>query len=119
VVVETDKAQYSMGESVQATITNNLGDSIFLQGCTKVFWQLETNGQWQDRSGVICVWEGYAVEVKDNTSYDDPHAMTLSPAGTWRAAVTYGVGCQPGKPLSSAGCAGFDTVYSQPFTVAP
>jgi hypothetical protein len=118
VAVVTDKSTYAWGKTVQATLTNGTAASVFLGGCGAFAVERKESGVWVDKGTTVdCAWEGNAQEVKANGLLTE--GVYPYPGGTWRIRADYGLGCSPGKPLSSAGCTSFDKAFSPAFVLQP
>jgi hypothetical protein len=109
---------YKTGEAIEATVKNGTTASLFLAGCSVFSWEkLDAKGVWVDQGpNQVCVWEGYAREVKGGATFVE----TLQPVkkeGTYRLKAGYGLGCNPGKPLSQAQCTASRVITSEPFAL--
>lgn len=119
VSVTTDQTHYSLGQAhAVVTVTNQSGDTVYLEGCNQISIERFENGQWLAYGGTkVCFWEGIAIEVKSGEAFSE--TVTLTDAGTWRLSVYFGRECQADLPLSQAGCTSFDTAYSTEIIVTP
>jgi hypothetical protein len=116
VTVTTNQSGYHAMESVNAMLTNNTQDSVFLPGCSAFALEKEVSGAWVAKGPTkVCVWEGVAQQVKAGATFAE--SLGTLDAGTWRVVASYSVGCKPGQPLSQAGCLSSATVESTPFKV--
>lgn len=118
VFVLLDKTLYGVTEQAVATIVNATQDTIWMEGCTILTREQQENGAWVDRGpDAICGWEGYARPLAAGASLQqDVH---FGDVGRWRAALVYGLGCDPKQPLGAAACQSMHRVHSAPADVAP
>ena len=117
VKLETSRALYEPGDTVEITITNARSGPIFLQGCGTLQLELFEAETYVPVAVEKCVSEGEAQKVP-------PGDLTLSftPGNTrsgqiLRVSVAYGWGCEDGKPLSQSRCDDFGTVRTTNFRV--
>jgi eight-cysteine-cluster-containing protein len=116
VSLTTDETTYVEGDTIAASLVNNTLDSIFLSGCSVLSWERLENGTWTNQGpDKVCFWEGFASELKAGATYSE--SLSTRGVGTWRLSAGYGIGCDPGKPLSQANCKVSTTVTSAAFTV--
>ena len=117
-VLTSDKALYTWGQTPKGTLANGTPASVFLAGCGAYAVERKEAAAWVDKGTTVdCAWEGYAKEVKPGSSYTEN--VYVSPGGTYRLRADYGLGCAPNQPLSSAKCASFGKVFSAPFVLQP
>jgi len=115
VQVFTDRLAYGATDKMRVTLKNGTGSSIFVTGCTPYDLERLEGGKWQGHGGMVdCKWEGNARAIGAGKA--EQADLHLGQGGTWRVVVRYGVGCAPGKPLSTAKCTGKKEVRSKPFT---
>jgi hypothetical protein len=117
VTVTTDRQGYQSTDTIQVTLTNNTKASVFVGGCSVFHWESkDAYGVWTVLGpNQICVWEGYAGEVKAGATHVE--SLPAKHLGTLRLGAGYGIGCASEKPLSQAGCAVTGTALSPSFVV--
>ena len=113
--IAVDPSTVDAGAPTTATLSNTLGESVFLGGCSPYGIERLEDGSWVEQGPTrICVWEGNAAEISAGKSYSEE--LNLK-AGTYRVVGGYALGCESGKPLSQAKCGLALKAASKPFTV--
>ncbi len=104
-------APVAPGDPVSFTYT--LEGVSWLDGCAPVELEHQEGDRWVAVARKTCSASLVATQVEG--------ALVLSvpspPVGTYRAAVTFGVGCVAGRTFPVAACQTLDFVRSSPFTV--
>lgn len=118
VFVLLDKTRYGVTEQARATIVNATSETIWMEGCTILTREREQSGSWVDQGpDAICGWAGYARALAAGVSLEqDVH---FADVGRWRAALVYGLGCDPKQSLGPEVCQSMHRVHSAPADVQP
>ncbi len=100
-------------EVVPVTIVAPPDVTVVLDGCNPIELEQQVHGRWVATAPVACAG------APPPTTITRELTISLPPpgAGRWRAVVTWGHGCQEGRPLAFASCAHLDVVRSEPFNV--
>ena len=116
VFVLLDKTHYGVTEKARATIINATSETIWMGGCTILTRERQQEGSWIDQGpDAICDWEGYAQPLAAGASLQQD--VYFGDVGRWRAALDYGLGCDPPKTLEV--CQNMHRVQSAAADVQP
>lgn len=117
VTIIPDRSQAGPTELVNGTVLNGKSERIWHGGCGMLSREERVEDKWIDRGQeVMCGWEGYAQPIDPGQTRDEQ--MRFSRPGTWRLALTYGVGCDPKQPLSEQHCKALFRAHSAPIVVS-
>ena len=108
-----EKNHFSVGEKVKFSIRNDLNEPIFLPGCNNFEIERFESETWESIVTKQCFWEGIAFEIKSGETKNFDFNATQT--GMFHVSITASTGCQSGKPLSQANCAGSFTAKSKDF----
>jgi len=115
--VETSRQLYEPGDTVEISITNGAPGAIFLPGCGSFQLEVFENESYQRVELEKCASESEALEVPTgpfDLSFVSANALS---GKILRISVTYGWGCEAGRPLSQARCTEFSTARTSNFRV--
>ncbi|MSP54532.1 MAG: hypothetical protein EXR69_02840 [Myxococcales bacterium] len=103
------------GEAIPFTVSETADGPLFIDGCAAVELEQKTVGIWSTKAVKVCETQVPA------TQFDGGLALSIPApdSGTYRALLTWGVGCAPGFPLVTATCTEIGSVTSDPVVVAP
>jgi hypothetical protein len=121
--VSVDRNWYDLNGTVRILFTNNLSESVWLDGCSPyvVEGRPLVNGKLVSDWAVVCMrtcgTEEIAGKVRPFSSmeYNLP-AFTFS--GEMRVSMDYYTGCGDDRPISYAKCANTSAIKSGAFVIA-
>ena len=111
VEIQVDKLTLSPNDSIKITVVNHGAEPIYLEGCNPIYMSVRADTGWVVKVFRLCVWEGYEVEVPAGSSYSES-ALIIEKPGFVRFFAPIYRGCEPGKPISQAGCVSMDRYHS-------
>ncbi len=120
VTIKLDRPRYASGVEIHATVTNALGEPIFVPVCETMQVELfdADKGRWQPASTSSCNETRAAVALAEGT-----HALSTSfdtdAFTVIRMVLAFGLRCRDGYSLDMAGCEEFRAATSTNITVAP
>ena len=117
VLVETNRSLYEPGEVVEATVTNKLPETIYVEGCGAVVSERLEDEAYIPVPGEACVTEGKAVAIAQGESRVFQVKDPGKSGDVRRVSVAFGWGCSEGRALSQARCKEFSTGVSPSFRV--
>lgn len=114
--VEVDKSRYASGDTIRVTLRNDSAEPVYLDGCSQFYLASKADSIWQLQPFVVCVWEGFAVEVAPNSRLQQSFPAR-DHRGVFRIAAPVYTICQPGKPISQAECNDREVLFSSEFMI--
>jgi hypothetical protein len=112
----TDRARYLEGEPGTVTLVNDSEWTGFLPGCQAFQYERFAGDAWVEQApDLVCVWEGVAVPVPPRSAL--AFGFVAREPGRWRLRFDAALGCEPGLPLSQAGCTSPLRIVSNEFEV--
>ena len=86
----------------------------WLDGCAPIELERQEGAEWVAQARKPCPASVAATQAEGALAFSVP----APPVGTYRAAVTFGLGCVSGRAFPVAACTSLSFVRSAPFTVA-
>jgi hypothetical protein len=120
VTIEVDRPRYDSGAEIAASVTNAMGEPIFVSACETM--QVEVfdadQGRWLPASSGGCRETKPAVGLAEGahslTARHETDRFTVV-----RLVLVFGLRCREGFSLEMAGCEEFRAATSSNITVAP
>lgn len=103
------------GEAIPFTINEAADGPLFIDGCAALELEQKAAGKWRTTAVKVCETQVPATQFDGALAFSIPAPAS----GTYRALLTWGIGCAPGFPLVTATCTRMGSVTSEPVVVAP
>jgi hypothetical protein len=120
VTIEVERSRFPSGAEITASVTNAMGESIFVQACETM--QVEAfdadQGRWLPTGSGTCMETKPAVGLTEGTHSLSARFET-DRFTVVRLVLAFGLRCREGYSLELAGCEDFRAATSTNITVAP
>ena len=111
------EAMRSRLDPVEALLTNNLGEAIFVSLASDLGLEEQTPSGWQATPAGKSIYPQRDLALAPGESAVVLPSPALAPTpGAWRLALTYRRGCAAGQPVSDDSCAAIASATSAAFT---
>ncbi len=117
VQIEVPATPPEEGQAIAFGVHETVDGPVFIDGCAPLEIERKTGGKWLTTAVKVCDSQVPATQLDGDLAFSIPGPASGS--GAYRVILTWGTGCAPGFPLTTAICEQMGSVTSEPFVVAP